>query len=87
MQITSIIQKITSEIDNINAQINRAIEELENNKKMAVSEIFETDHEKDTINITSYRDIDTKLKVKISILRQTLEEQKKLAIQIITESK
>lgn len=86
MQITNIIQKIALEIDNINTQINNAMEELENNKKMAVSEIFETNHEQDAINIASYRDIDTKLKLKINILQQTLDEQKNLAIQKITEA-
>ena len=87
MTITNLVQKITLEIDNLICQINSAIAELEENKKMAVSEIFETDHAQDTINIASYRDNDTKLKMKIKILREALEEQKQLAIKIISETK
>ena len=87
MKIAELINKIATEIDIQTIQIESVIKQLEENKKLAVVEIFETTHEKISIDIVNYRDTDAKLKNSLMILTDYRAELKQKAIDIINSIK
>lgn len=82
-KIVELINKIATEIDIQTVQIESVIKQLEENKKLAVAEIFETTHEKMSIDIANYRDTDAKLKNSLMILTDYRTELKQQAIDLI----
>lgn len=81
------LYKLGKDIDLINKQIETNIIELEKNKQKAVSEIFETDHEKNLIDISNYRDNNLKLKNILKVLMETKEDYINQAIELLTSNK
>jgi hypothetical protein len=82
-KIAELINKIAIEIDIQTVQMENAINQLEENKKLAVSEIFETNHEQNDVDIANYRDTDAKLKNALSLLTAYRNELKQQAINLI----
>jgi hypothetical protein len=82
-KIEELINKIAIEIDIQTVQIENATNQLEENKKLAVSEIFETNHEKNAIDIEHYRDTNAKLKNALNLLSNYRNELKQQAIDLI----
>lgn len=82
-KIAEQLKKLGEEIDRQTTQIETNMVQLEENKKQAVSEIFETNHEQNAIDIANYRDSDAKLKNAISILQQYRNELKQNAITLL----
>lgn len=83
MKIAELINKIAIEIDIQTVQIENNELRIEENKKLAISEIFETNHEKNAIDIEHYRDTDAKLKNALALLSDYRNELKQKAIDII----
>jgi hypothetical protein len=82
-KIAELINKIAIEIDIQTVQMENATNQLEENKKLAVSEIFETNHEQNAVDIANYRDTDAKLKNALSLLTSYRNELKQQAIDLI----
>ena len=82
-KIAELLNKIAIEIDIQTVQMENATNQLEENKKLAVSEIFETNHEKNEIDIEHYRDTNAKLKNALNLLSNYRNELKQKAIDLI----
>lgn len=82
-KITEQLKKIGEEIDAQNEQIINMQIRIDENKKLAVSEIFETSIERNAIDIAHYREDNAKLKNALSVLTKYRDELKQQAITII----
>lgn len=83
MKIAELINKIAIEIDIQTVQIENTELRIEENKKLAIAEIFETNHEKNVIDIANYRDTDAKLKNALALLSNYRNELKQKVIDLI----
>ena len=83
MKIAELINKIAIEIDIQTVQIENTELRIEENKKLAIAEIFETNHEKNAIDIAHYRDTDAKLKNALALLSNYRNELKQKVIDLI----
>ena len=83
MKIAELINKIAIEIDIQTVQIENTELRIEENKKLAIAEIFEINHEKNVIDIANYRDTDAKLKNALALLSNYRNELKQKVIDLI----
>lgn len=82
-KIAEQLNKLALEIDIQTVQIENNMERLEENKKSAVSEIFETDHQQNNIDIAHYRESDAKIKNALVLLEKYRNDLKNQAIELI----